>query len=663
MKTPNPRKDLGTFTFLSKYARFLPEQQRRETYEEAVDRMMSMHETHLGAAAVNYRPMLDRVSQAIKDRRILGSQRALQFGGDSILRKNMRIYNCSASFCDRPRFFAEAFWLLLCGCGVGFSVQKHHVDKLPRLQQPSRGVPCQYAIEDSIEGWADALTALLESYIEGTPAVSFDYSEVRPEGSLISGTNGRAPGPKPLRDSLEAVRVVLDRVVAAGGVIRPIDAYDVVMHTSLAVRAGGVRRSATIALFSPDDDEMASAKTGTWYNTNPQRRMSNNSALLVRTTSSRAEFDALVEATQQFGEPGFYFTESTEHATNPCAEILLDPVWEGDDTVPAQTAWAMCNLSTVNVAACKTEVDFLEACELAAALGTVQATYVDAGYLGEATTRVLQRDALLGVSLTGMADNPDLAFDERVLLQGSALVLAVNRHYARQFGISPAARTTTVKPEGTGSLVLGVGNGIHPHHARKYLRYVEGGKRTDPLVKFMAESIPGAVVQNAYNADEVKIVFPIDLGEGPLWLKAETDPIDHLKKVKSVQEAWVRPGTARGDASHNVSNTVVVPPDAWEAVAEFLWSNRDSFGGVSLLGTSGDLDYPQAPFVEVLTEAQIQEKYRNDPVRAQKARDAAGLFDHLTEKWQALDFTLVREYEDVTAVAETVACAGGACIF
>lgn len=656
--TPSPRRDLAQFTFLDKYARYLPSELRRETYDEAVHRMMNMHRGVFLPKHTELSALLDEVEGALSEGLILGSQRALQFGGDAVIRKNMRMYNCSYSFFDRPRFLAEAVWLLLCGCGVGFSVQKHHVAKLPRLHPVDWDRPVLHRVADSVEGWADAFDVLLLSYVEGGGRVSFDYSEVRPEGSPISSSSARAPGPGILRASLEAIRALLERVVAAGGVIRPIDAYDIVMHAAACVRAGGIRRSATIALFSPDDEEMARAKTGNWYAENPQRELSNNSAILLRGGTDKVVFDQLIEWTKGFGEPGFFFTDSLEHGCNPCAEILLDPV----DHETGVTAWAMCNLSTVNLARCTSRAVFLRAARLAAALGTLQAAYVDTGYLGEATRRVLERDALLGVSLTGIADNLELSFDAMLLAEGVEAVRWANAEVASIIGIRIAARLTTVKPEGSGSLVLEAGNGIHPHHSRRYLRHLKGGKRGSPLAAHVASFVPEAVIPSSREG-EVTIVFPIDLGTGPLWLKDETSALDHLAKVKLVQDTWVRRGVNRGDASHNVSNTIMVKPHEWDGVRDYIWENRSSFGGVALLGSFGDLDYFQAPFVEVLSPEQIELKYGDDPVRRGKAAQVASLFEKLIASWCDLDWSSLVEYDDQASGVEVVACAGGACAF
>ncbi len=657
IKASRPRRDLGHYTFLDKYARYLPAKRRRETWSEAVHRMMNMHREVFLGAHPDLAGTIAEVEGALVQGDILGSQRALQFGGSAILRKNMRMYNCSFSFFDRPRFLAEAVWLLLCGCGVGFSVQKHHVAKLPRLLPVDVNFTTIHVVDDSIEGWADSFDVLLQSYIEGGMWVTFDYSKVREEGSAISSSSAKAPGPGILRASLEAIRALFERVVQAGGVIRPIDAYDVVMHAASCVRAGGIRRSATIALFSPDDVEMAEAKTGNWYAENPQRELSNNSALLVRGVVTRPVFDALFESTKHFGDPGFFFSDSTEHGCNPCAEIMMDPV----DHETGVTAWSMCNLSTINLARCQSRAAFLRSARLAAALGTLQAYYVDTGYLGEATQRVLRRDALLGVSITGIADNMTMAFDEVLLREGVQVVREENARLASVLGINVAARLTAIKPEGTGSLTLCVGNGLNPYHSRRYLRYFSVGRTSNPLAQFLAKYVPQALVPSN-KPGESKMVFPIDLGEGQLWLKGETPALHHLSRVKLVQEAWVRAGVNRGDFPHNVSNTVVVKPNEWDEVKDYIWEHQDSFGGVALIGSSGDLDYHQAPFVEVLTGDEIEAKYGADPVRKQKSEDAARLYEVLKDSWRDVDWNQLVEDEDNSSGTESVACAGGACM-
>jgi ribonucleoside-triphosphate reductase len=375
--------NLQEYVFASRYSRYNPELRRRETFEEAVDRVIDMHRSHFARKHMVVEDLLREVGGAMKNRLVLGSQRALQFGGEPILKKNARMYNCTTSYCDRPRFFQEALWLLLCGCGVGFSVQWHHVNRLPEIAQPG-GAKAVFQIPDSIEGWADALGVLVSSYFtSGQPFpeylgadVEFDYSLIRPKGSAISGISGKAPGPGPLKRSLELVRGILDKALSRGSRLRPIDAYDMVMHASDAVLSGGVRRSATICLFSPDDEEMAQAKTGNWFVENPQRARSNNSAMLLRNQTSKEQFFKLMQAVRQFGEPGFVWADDRDVTYNPCVEIGLYPQLDG------VSGWAFCNLCEINVGAIESEEEFAKAARAAAILGTLQADYTGFDYLG-----------------------------------------------------------------------------------------------------------------------------------------------------------------------------------------------------------------------------------------------------------------------------------------
>lgn len=332
-------KALQDFVFTSKYARWIPELNRRETYNEAVDRVGQMMMDKYCPKSIDqmindavWKPSLESIDSLrelrqeiewaydmMRKKRILGSQRALQFGGDPVIKKNARIFNCCYSHCDRERFFQEYLWLLLCGCGCGFSVQKHHIAKLPNIVKPM-GSEVPFVISDSIEGWADALGLLMSSYFSGDKRYKFDYSEIRPKGSSLSSGVGKAPGPEGLRNALNKIRDLLEDRTSRIAIyqLKPIDVYDICMHTADAVLSGGVRRSATIALFSPDDHEMATAKTGNWFNENPQRARSNNSAVLVRGQTSKEEFAELMNNVKEFGEPGFVWVESPEAGFNPC---------------------------------------------------------------------------------------------------------------------------------------------------------------------------------------------------------------------------------------------------------------------------------------------------------------------------------------------------------
>lgn len=640
---------LQDYTFVSKYARYDSEKKRRETWSESVERVRDMH-------LRRYPQIQKEIAWAFeqsRQRRVLGSQRALQFGGGPIEKKHARIYNCIASYCDRLRFFQECFWLLLCGCGTGFSVQKHHVGKLPEFSPTwseksylhSRKV---YVIPDTIEGWADALGVLLSCYFkngvfpewEGYTVV-FDYSLIRPEGAPLASSSGKAPGPKPLKTALEKIRSLLDGCLDRRQErLRPIDAYDIVMHASDAVLSGGVRRSATICLFSPDDMEMAAAKTGNWFVDNPQRGRSNNSALLVRGKTSKETFAALMEFVREFGEPGFVWSDSTELVVNPCVEIGMYPV----DTDTGETGWQACNLCEINGKKCKTEQDFAIAAKAAAVIGTCQAGYTDLTYLGSTTKKILDREALLGVSITGMMDNPEILFNPKLQRKMARLILKVNEEIAAKIGINPCARATCVKPAGTTSCILGTASGIHPHHANRYIRRSQANHLEPPL-QYFKKFNPFAVekcVWSANGTDEV-ISFCIEVPKGAKT-KNELDAKTLLEYVKLTQKNWVTAGrrpelcTAPW-LTHNVSNTITVREDEWLGVADYIYDNRQYFAGVSLLPITGDKDYPQAPFTAIYTPRELVMMYGDGSVMASGLIvDGLHAFDN--NLWKACDAAL-----------------------
>jgi ribonucleoside-triphosphate reductase (thioredoxin) len=596
-------EQLQDYVFTTKYARWRPELGRRETYAEAVDRVFAMHERRY--AGCSMQEDLAFAKQAMLERLVLGSQRALQFGGEAIEQKHARLYNCTVSYCDRPRFFQETLWLLLCGCGVGFSVQRHHVACLPSIAVPS-GPGSLFIIPDSIEGWADALGALLGSYLGGKP-LRFDYSRIRPEGSPLRGGSGMAPGAAPLRGALERIRSLIDRRLASGETrLRPIDCYDIVMHASDCVLSGGVRRSATICLFSPDDEEMATAKTGDWFVSNPQRGRSNNSALLLRDSTSKARFLELMRHVREYGEPGFVWADSTEIVYNPCGEIGMFPV----DEDSGESGWSFCNLCEINCKACTTPELFRRAARAAAILGTIQAGYTEFPYLGTTTERIVRREALLGVSMTGMMDNPSLAFDPALQRELAGLVLATNAAIAGKLGIQAAARTTCVKPAGSTSAILGTASGIHAHHARRYFRRVQANLNEVPFQFFRLHN-PRAVERSVWNPNgsDAIITFCVEVPE-EARTRNEMPALELLRLVELTQANWVAAGRrsercVRTWLTHNVSNTITVKPDEWDTVADLLYERRAMFAGVSLLPWGGDLDYPQAPFCAVWTAEDI----------------------------------------------------------
>ena len=997
---------LSAYKFAASYARYLPQERRRETPYESFARVIDMHRTKY--AGIDIEDELAFCQAAMNDNLILGSQRALQFGGKPILRQHARLYNCTTSYCDRPRFFQECLFLLLCGCGAGFSVQKHHVARLPKMITPDPNQIRRFTIPDTVEGWADALGVLLASYgiVDGSMAefsaetapgdesdvtfvpegyfkdyvgsfVSFDYSRIRDKGADLSTGAGKAPGPGPLMASLEKIRKVLDdrlKMAQAGEktFLRPIDAYDIIMHASDAVLAGGVRRSATICLFSPDDAEMMAAKTGSWMVDNPQRARSNNSAMLLRGETSWEDFrDIFMTAREQYGEPGFVWADNTEITYNPCVEIGLYPaidtnsveevlgvptgkiqeladgrtlvdirledgtthaaisdaqgrfsgwafcvsgntsimtpdgvcciqdrvgaetqIWNGSKwckTTPFQTSdsaklyrvelsdgsyldcdanhrwlvkdrfgedyeevattdlltfskypihtprsefsdrsgifepqayelgfilgdgsvdpshgsgrvratlygdkidlplegrrsprgrragygvdsvditfdvdvkfaeqlkkhpsalrdlhswdaasildffagWAdadgsqagrgiriysteercrlaqlllsrvgilgsvnlhhegstnfgerteaswyiqitecqeigchrldtsrghkplakgrhqiirsvteldgthatycleepetgccvfnnvltkQCNLCEINAKACTTEAEFERAARAAAILGTLQAGYTDFGYLGPVSAAIARREALLGCSMTGMMDNPRLAFDPDFQRHLARLIVDTNASFCEKIGVLPTARATCVKPAGSTSCILGTSSGIHAQHAKRYFRRAQANE-TEAPAKFFRLRNPKAVEKSVWNPNgtDAVITFCIEAGDEALT-RREVSGLKQLEYVKLTQENWVEAGKVEKRCAqpwlrHNVSNTITIDPSEQEQACRYIYDHREAFAGISIIDSSGDLDYPQAPFCEVRTEEELLERY------------------------------------------------------
>ena len=969
-------QELQNYTFVSKYARWIPEKNRRETWKEAVERVKGMMHTMYADKSVSEE--INWAYDLMYKKRVLGSQRCLQFGGEPILKRNAKLYNCTASYCDRLRFFQECFWLLLCGSGTGFSVQQHHIAKLPTLEhETEEGEGTKYIVEDSIEGWADALGVLLSSYFSKpieefkmykNTYVVFDYSNIRPKGSDLSSGVGKAPGFEPLAKGLERIRELLDRCIKNNQKkLRPIDAYDIVMHSSDAVLSGGVRRSASLALFSADDQEMIKAKTGNWYLENPQRARSNNSALLLKNETALEEFQALMKSVKEFGEPGFIWSDSKEMVFNPCVvgdsmvstknglslvndlidkpfdalvdgklypslkgfwktgtkdvvelefesgrklrvtpnhkimttngwkeakdityktkivinnhrsfhvstntdnkeykkgyllgsflgdgnyskksgqlkwwgenkeeyrsesyDMLSDIGWlnnhnskdtnnisvyssiscqkllnfaeqrgcmvgpskrltkkalsgdwnyisgliggyfDADGTVSVnhtkgcslrvwsvqlenlenlqialnslgiyskiykerlpsgyklmpdgkggekeyfcetghelhiscdnivkfyeliplknkaksekikqivsgykrlpnrtnftdrlinktsvglldvydctvedvhafdndgvyvhncveislwpvnektgESGWQGCNLSTINCSSIEDEEDFYERCKAAAIIGTLQAGFTKLEYLGKNSEEIFEREALLGVSMTGIMEKHDLILTEKVLKNGAKIAVETNKEMCKKIHINQAARVTCLKPEGSSSSMLGTSSGIHPHHAKRYIRHVQANVLEAPYQHFKTYN-PQACYKSSWsanNTDEI-IKFPIEVPDGSK-LKNQLPAVDMLEIVRQTQKNWVQSGKNKSLCTqdylcHNVSNTVTVKPDEWDDVTNYIYNNRKYFAGISLIPQSGDKDYTQAPFTTVYTSREIVKEY------------------------------------------------------
>ena len=611
------QKILSDITVFLKYAKYTPELNRRELWDELVTRNKEMH-------LKKYPELTEEIESAYKfvyDKKVLPSMRSMQFAGKPIELSPNRIYNCAFAPIDDWRTFGEIMFLLLGGTGIGFSVQKHHVDKLPEIRKPNPTKFKRFLIGDSIEGWADAVKALMKSHFKGGSTIRFDYSDIRAKGAKLITSGGKAPGPQPLKECLVKIQGILD-TKEEGDKLEPIEVHDIVCHIADAVLAGGIRRAALISLFSADDEEMISAKSGNWWELNPQRGRANNSAALLRRKVTKEFFQELwarIKASGA-GEPGIYFTNSKDWGTNPCCEIALRP-------------YQFCNLCEVNASDVESQEDLNERVKVASFLGTLQAGYTDFHYLREVWRRTTEKDALVGVSMTGIGSGKVLKLDTT---EAANVASSENERVAKLIGINSAARVTTVKPAGTTSLTLGTSSGIHAWHNDFYLRRIRVGKN-ESLYTYLAINHPDLVEDEFFRAhDTAVITIPQKAPEGAI-LRTES-ALDLLERVKKISTEWVKPGHRNGYNTHNVSATISVKEEEWEEVAKWMWRERKHYNGLSVLPFS-DHTYKQAPF-EDCTEEQYEE-----------------LMKALTE----VDLSKVVEIEDMTDLAGEIACAGGAC--
>jgi len=648
---PDPNA-ISSYIHAAKYAQYLPAHLRREVFAETVSRVEEMHIGRHPAFEAEIRSAF----AFVYEKKVLPSMRSMQFGGPAILANHNRIYNCSFTLIDRFEAFSDALFLLLSGCGVGYSVQFDHIEKLAIIPYIDPKQIRHHVVADTIEGWADALKALIQSYLDGV-YLEFSFHLIRPAGTPLKTSGGRAPGHVKLKESLENVRKVLDSV--QGRKLRPVECHRILCHAADAVLSGGIRRSAMICLFSLDDSEMMNVKTGNWYKTEPWLANANNSVVLKRDDVRKKQFKRIFQMTRQWGEPGFYFTADYDYGTNPCCEIGLNPkltITKKDKAALAKkgievevgdtpTGWALCNLCEINAAKLTSLEDFKAAAKAAALIGTLQATYTKMPYLGWTSEMIAERDALLGIGMTGILDSPAIACNPEFQKEVAENIKVWNAEFAAKLGVQPAARTTCVKPSGTTSLELGcVASGHHAHHARRYIRRVTADELEYVFQAFKAVN-PHMCVRKPDG--KWVIEFPVEAPVGAM-LKDDIRAIEFLDMVKSTQQNWVLPGNARESEApglnHNVSNTVTVQADEWEKVAEYLWDNREFFTGISLLAASGDKDYAYAPNEAITTQA--------DESR----------WNAILASYKPVDYTTLVEGSDGTNLAGEVACAGGVCL-
>ena len=641
---------MAEYVFTSRYARYLPGENRRETWDEAVDRVREMHLRKYKDKNID--DDIYWAFERVREKKVLPSLRSMQFGGKPIEDNHSRLYNCCYSPLDNMAFFRESMFLLLSGCGVGMSVEFSNINQLPPMKTPNPKNVVHYQIEDSIEGWSDAIDTLVSSYVEGV-TVEFLYDLIRPQGAPI-GSGGKAPGHIPLRRALEKIRSVLDAV--GDRQLKPIEAFDIVMHQADAVLAGGVRRSALCTLFSPDDHEMANSKIGDWFTTHPQRARSNNSVKLIRDKTSKEQFQRIFETQKEFGEPGFFFVSDSRAGTNPCFEVGFLPylpkgytLHTGETLREETSGFQKCNLTTMNGAKLKTFEDFKEATKAATIIGTLQAGYTDFKYLRPISKDLCDREALLGVSITGMMDSPEVTMNPEYQREMAKYAIEVNAEFARKISINASARLTVVKPEGTSSLVLNTASGIHPRYAQRYFRRVQANTQ-DPVYQHFKDQNPGCCEPSVYSANKTDdvITFCVEAPKGAIT-KEDVSAIEFLEQVKSTQQNWVIPGTGIPDSApgvlNNVSNTVVCKSEDWDKVCDYIYDNREFFTGVALLPDETELGtiYQQAPHETV------------------HSHDDEAMWASLTDSYSSVDYTELEEEDDNTAHKETVACGAGGC--
>ena len=612
------QKILSDLTVYMKYAKFVPELNRRETWSELVTRNINMHIKKYPALESEIR----EVYKYVYDKKVLPSMRSMQFGGKPIEISPNRIYNCAYLPIDTLEAFSESMFLLLGGTGVGYSVQKHHVEKLPEIRKPSENRKRRYLIGDSIEGWADSIKVLFKSYFgEQVSTPEFDFSDIRHKGAQLVTSGGKAPGPQPLKDCLHKLRGILESK-KDGDKLTPIEVHDIVCHIADAVLAGGIRRAALISLFSADDQDMISCKSGNWWETNPQRGRANNSAALLRHKITQDFFMDLwkrIEASGA-GEPGIYFTNDKDWGTNPCCEIALRPN-------------QFCNLCEVNVSDIESQEDLNNRVKAAAFIGTLQAGYTNFHYLRDIWKRTTEKDALIGVSMTGIGSGVVLGYNMK---ESAKLVKEENERVAKLIGINRSARTTTVKPAGTTSLTLGTSSGIHAWHNDYYIRRIRVGKN-ESIYQYLSQNHPELVEDEFFRPHDTAVIsVPQKAPDGAI-LRTES-PFQLLDRVKKVTQEWVRPGHRGGSNMHNVSATISLKPEDWDLAGEWMWSNRDFYNGLSVLPHDGG-SYIQAPFTDCTKEE----------------------FELMVTKLHSIDLTKVIEYSDETDLSGEIACGATGC--
>jgi len=610
---------LSDITVFMKYAKYIPETKRRETWDQLVFRNESMHIKKFP----NLEKQIRLAYEDVYSKNILPSMRSLQFGGKPIEISPNRVYNCAYLPIESVAAFSETMFLLLGGTGVGYSVQQHHVAKLPSVTVPFEKRTRRFLVMDSIEGWADAIKVLMKSYLgnKRSSRIEFDYSDIRPKGARLITSGGKAPGPQPLKEAIVKITGIMDSL-ADGDYLTTVQVHDIICHIADSVLAGGIRRAALISLFSSDDIAMIACKSGDWWEKNPQRGRANNSAVLMRDKLTKGYFMDLWKRIELSGsgEPGFYLSNDKDWGTNPCCEIALRP-------------YQFCNLCEVNGSDLDSQEEFDRRVTNAALIGTIQASYTSFHYLRDIWRETTEKDALIGVSITGIGSGAVTKLD---MDKAALLVKKENKRVAKLIGINPSARSTTVKPAGTTSLTLGTSSGIHAWHNDYYIRRIRVGKN-ESMYKFLAANHPELIEDEYFRPHDTAVIsIPQKAPEGSV-LRTE-HPIELLERVKFVSEMWVKPGHRDGKNTHNISATISIKEDEWDMIGEWMWENKAFYNGLSVLPYNGGT-YVQAPFEDITKEEYYE----------------------MMETLQLVDIARIEEDDDETDLSGELACAGGAC--
>ena len=611
------RQILSNIITYMKYARYDKKQKRRETWEEIIDRYKKM-------MIKKYPKLKDEIEKNCKylyNKKVLPSARALQFAGKAIEKNPIRNFNCSYLPMDNSTAFQELIFVLLSGTGAGFSVQYHHIDKLPEIHKPKK--KRRYLVGDSIEGWTLAVGALIDAYMGDRKSLPlFDFSDIREKGTPLKTSGGAAPGPSDLKVCMVQLQNILDSKTD-GERLTSLEILDMCCHIASCVVSGGIRRSSMLALFSFDDEKIKFCKTGTWPIDNPQRAMVNISAAILRHKIKKEEFDAYFDIMKnnRTGEPGIFWTNDCQvYGTNPCGEASLK-------------AGQFCNLTSINTVDIKDQSDFNNRATVASFFGTLQAGFTDFHLLREFWKEVTEKDALIGVSLAGIAAGNVLSLNVK---EGAERVVKENERVASLININPASRTCLQKPDGTISSVLACSSGVHAYHSEYYIRRIRVLK-TEAIYMYLKDKHP-ELLEDDKMKPTIQAVISIPVNAPENAITRQETALQLLSRVKRLYKDWVLPGHRKGQNTHSISCTVTVKKHEWDKVKEWMWNNREHYASITVFPYE-EPDYPQLPFEEV-TE---------------------GEYNKLFSMLKKVDLTKVTEYEDNTQLQYEVACGGGAC--